>query len=738
MSNSYTWEPSPDSPEKLDPYSKWLQQTESARFERASSSDAPWFLALKMKSGKDAKKAKVPGATAPGSLVSVWEPEGSDYVFELTRQPHTANGKQKNISELYVQLAPLDDDSVAGGTVLDPSTGDAGGPAIDAATAVIVGLIDDGINIAHEHFVDPSGHPRIDYAWLQDGKTDSSSAVLFGREFTASDIKAARAGSKTEEGTLRALGLVAPAKEEPTTLSKSFSHGTFVLDCLAGYPSSHQLPGISDPGEAVNPADRRIVSVQLHRRVTEESSGALYPMFAIAGLQYIVDRARRVAKETRKGKGRKIPLVVNFSYGISGGPHNGEHLFEQYVDQLVTSLQADKDLGPLIMPMPTGNRHLLEGHAHVEADKTDKLNLDLSWIIQPQDRTPNYLEIWVPKPAKANGKNGPSHRVAVSLKPPFGGNAYAFSETFNLANFKNGDGQDLQDDQGNVVARVTLDALDADNTDEITQKKADTGQYAKIRILIALAPTYPARDGTAHIPPGHWSVSVSTKVKAGQFIEAWVQRDDSPPQFRRHGRQSYLENRTDPKGGRTKEELTEFLLPLGSDAGLSRYGAINGLATGQNMLRVSGVRHHDNNLPALYSGATHKGMRSIEVAAPSDRSLVFRGVVGTGGRSGSTQIMNGTSVAAPIVGRALADFLSQHTFTDAESAMEKFVQNMTQSANTSRQPSPGGRRLAEEILALNPELKRQRTGDPLKIGTDASGNPNQPAQQAGLPPSLRR
>ncbi|MEP3666601.1 MAG: hypothetical protein ABJN42_07695 [Roseibium sp.] len=599
---------------------------------------------------------------------------------------------------------------------------------VDPKKAVIIGVIDDGINVAHERFFDPKGNSRVDYAWHQDGIAEKPSPVMFGRELTGPQITSLSKLHDTEEEILRALGLIDPVKAEATTLSKSFSHGTFVLDRLAGYPSGktryttdangkHHGP---NENEGTHPEDRRIVSVQLHRRVTEESSGVLYTLFAMLGLQYIVDRARLVATEIRKGAGqkgeaRKVPLVVNFSYGLAGGPHNGEHLFERFVDQMVKTLEDDSDLGPLIVPMPTGNRHLLKGHAHVRAEKDGTECLDLNWITQPQDKSPNYLEIWVPRPPEASSGDGEESapKLHLKLQPPFGGGELTLTLPFDLTKPGENQGRELIDKNGNILAQVTLDTLDADNADDNKRLHPDEpDQYPKARILIALAPSYPVSDDKVHIPPGVWRVTAHTRLMAGEYMEAWIQRDDSPPQFRRPGRQSYLELTDWTPEQQREDELTEYIHSLEPGAGVSRYGAISGIATGHNMLRASGVRLYDDNMPALYSGAPHEGMRSIRAAAPADRSRVHRGLVGTGGRSGSTQLMTGTSVAAPIVGRLIADYLAENTPDTTENAIEGFLCKNSHGKQSSKaNPSP-----AKQVLEAKPDLALHRGGPPLKIG----------------------
>lgn len=716
MTGTYQWKPAVSWPGTVDPYTRWLVDTapnclDVERFTQCRNNH--WFLILLKSSEKNA-----PCDSDSGSLRQfdndniIWEPEGSEFAYLLSRNSFGNLAKDLNkpvgakkskrdaksagasskltSDEIYAQLAPLDDAMIPI-DVAEPTVGDMDALGVDPEKAVILGIIDDGINIAHERFIDPKGNPRIDFAWIQDGVLNEESpippTILFGKEISADQIRDARAHSDTEEKTLRALGLVNPSRTEATTLSKAFSHGTFVLDVLAGYSTDqkhYRGPGTGRPEPSTEndencAKDRRIVAVQLNRRVTEESSGALYALFAILGLQYIVDRARRIAKELRKPKGRKIPLIVNFSYGLSGGPHNGDHIFERFVEEMIANLDKDPDLGPLLVPMPVGNRYLLKGHAHVEATQACERELKLNWTTQPQDKSPNYLEVWIPKANEPKKKRaGAKQSVTLSLKPPFGDRDAVLEETFDVGTLTGKEDKDLHDASGNIVARVSFDVLDASNAPTKMRSTAKDKYYPKLRMLIALAPTRSVSDDTASIPPGTWDVSVKCYLESGEFIEAWIQRDDSPPFFGRPGRQSYLEDLSWTLDDQRRDELNEYVDEHDENAGLSRYGTINGLATSNGMIRVSGHRLSDGSR-AVYSGEPHDGMLDTEISAICDRSRVVSGLVGTGGRSGSGQIMNGTSVSAPAVGRDIADYLSKNDHSTSKEAKEAYLKTVCSS-----------------------------------------------------------
>jgi len=416
-----------------------------------------------------------------------------------------------------------------------------------------------------------------------------------------------------------------------------------------------------------------LITVQIPRRASLETSGALYALFAASGLRYILDRARVVAKAIRKeasgkGKAPKIPLVINFSYGLAGGPHNGQHPIEHLIDDMMAEVDADPDVGPLVVPMPAGNRYALKGHAHRVAEDAGETTLALDWVTQPWDATANYLELWVPQTAAGNP-------LEVVVTPPPTSDLQPLSVALPVLGPNDpalGTAFEVQNGAGDVLARVSMDQLDAKQL-----RPAPTGTSGnKVRVLIALRSTQPMEPKGAALAPGVWQVTATCALAQGERIEAWVQRDDTPPGFRRQARMSYLERRDDtpPVPGRaTREALEEHNTPLDPDAGRSAHGTLSGIATGDSMIIVAGSRLNEDNMPALYSGAAHDGMRCPDLVMPADRSRVHAGVLGASGRSGGSYPVNGTSASAPIMARVCADYLAKTAKRPASAAAKAAI-----------------------------------------------------------------
>jgi hypothetical protein len=146
-------------------------------------------------------------------------------------------------------------------------------------------------------------------------------------------------------------------------------------------------------------------------------------------------------------------------------------------------------------------------------------------------------------------------------------------------------------------------------------------------------------------------------------IHAWIQRDDNPYGYPRRGRQSRFD---DPKYRRFNVYGREIERDEDDDpaAYVKRDNTISAIATGTRTIVIGGYRRKDGH-PAKYSaggtlfppGRTPPSPNGPDAMAVGDDSVACRGVMGAGSRSNSTVAMYGTSVAAPIVTRFIAEEL---------------------------------------------------------------------------------
>lgn len=502
---------------------------------------------------------------------------------------------------------------------------------IDPAKAVIVAAIDDAINIVHERFRLPGGGTRIDFAWHQDGRARETTDPPFGREWTRAEIDSAvEASGGDEDAALRSLQLIDFSRLGLNPLARRATHGTHVLDLAAGSD-----PRGKDAGELTN---RRIIAVQIPTIVTEETSGALLGLCLLAAVQYILKRARTISESLKIA----VPVVINFSYAIAGGPHNGRHFVERAFDAVIEDHRrrlteagvrgAEKAIVEVVMP--AGNRHLARCHAVAKAGPGPRRTvLSLDWVIPAGDRSPNYLELWLPRAAR----NVRLSVVAPSARRP--------------ANVK------LQPEQAQVLCDEDVSGPGRAQIvvawAHYTRHVGGPFDFLKRRVLLAIAPTDIPGSDRRPSPAGTWEVTLRADIAAGEQLDAWIQRDEPPLGYRSRGQQSYFEDplyeRFDEKGDLKDED--------NDHSTVQRRGSLSAIATSERFVVVGGYRFR-NGYPAFYSASSGKGMRMPDAMAVVDTSRHLGGILAAGTRSGSRVAINGTSIAAPQVARWLADRLA--------------------------------------------------------------------------------
>lgn len=492
--------------------------------------------------------------------------------------------------------------------------------------AAIMAVIDDGIAFAHRDLQDGDGRSRLACLWLQGADASSDEAehsVLVGRELLGADIQASIGSAAGDEDLLyAAIGSERGAFSGATT-RRFGTHGSHVLGTAGGYPRSRKGgKGALD--------DLALVAVQLPAPTTIDTTGLGKDFFVLSAFHYIFDRADRLARLHGLDS---LPLVINFSYGFSGGPHDGSDLLERAINALVKDRNR---LAPTHLVMPAGNdfESRLFGEISTEMLEARGSNgaagFAVPWRLQPADRTPNYLEIWLPVGAGFGRMNvalrDPSGRIVLDQRP----GALEASRHIDLAT-----------DASAPFGQVSFEIC-----------PSGTGP-ARRRIVIALAPT--AKDHPAHatVASGLWRLELTklTEILARGPIACRIQRDINPFGYAVGARQSYFD---DPAHGGDPRRPNR----TGPGAFIQRYGTINGLAT-HDAVTVVGGYVGATLRPAFYSSAAEVAMpeavlAGVHCAARSETNPAVLGVIGAGTRSGSVFRLSGTSTAAPQVARAIA------------------------------------------------------------------------------------
>jgi hypothetical protein len=493
---------------------------------------------------------------------------------------------------------------------------------------VVVGIIDDGLPFAHHRFRGRNG-TRVEAVWVQDGEHAGTTYPPYGRELVASDIDAllgmpVDAGSVDEDELYRLAGVADFGGPGRKSLARRASHGAHVMDLAGGF----------EPEDA---PDWPLVGVQLPIATTADSSGATLAPYVIGGIEYIVRKAAEIAAAR---KAECLPIVINLSYGVVAGPHDGTHKIEAAIDDIVSDHNAAFPHAPLRVVIAAGNSHLARAHA-VVAFRGAGDRAVLHWKVVPDDRTPSFVEIWLPVGPSAPG------RVKVRITTPDGVVSGPLGETPTTAL------QWIED--GKVLCQASYHRV---------APPTDRGMF-----LIALQPTARVEGDDDSDPPGPiapsgvWRIELeNVGLTADDCVEAWIQRDDAPPGFPRRGRQSYFDHecyrRFDEAGREIEEDQPGCVV--------RRAGSMNALATGREPVVIGGLLRRELRA-AKYSaggpvtepaGAAAPHRLGPDALTVSDDSTVHAGVLAAGTRSGSVVAMNGTSVAAPRIARWIAGELA--------------------------------------------------------------------------------
>lgn len=179
---------------------------------------------------------------------------------------------------------------------------------------VLVGIVDSGIDYFHEDFRNADGSTRILYLYDQ----------VVERVFTGEEINAA-----LETGSREAARQMVPSAD-------SSGHGTVVAGIAAG--NGRESEG-RYRGAAYN---SDLIVVRLG--VSDPDS---FPRTTqvMAGLDFVVRKAVELGR----------PIAVNLSFGNTYGSHDGNGLFEQYIDRIA-------EVGRSVFVIGTGNEGDKAGH----------------------------------------------------------------------------------------------------------------------------------------------------------------------------------------------------------------------------------------------------------------------------------------------------------------------------------------------------------------------------------------
>jgi hypothetical protein len=558
---------------------------------------------------------------------------------------------------------------------------------IPAGSPVIIAIVDDGIGIANHRFRGSATTTRVkhflDLALVGTPTASGMVPELLGWSWKGknndkkdSDIETLLARyPDDEEQVYRELGLIghptlvaAAERRLRQPLRAAVSHGTHMLDIAAGFDWRRAEKENGTKNEDGSPTDfekllnRPIIAVQLPTQVAENRSDTWLPHSLKRALDWILVKADELSDELSPdrgtGKARRLPLIVNGSFASMAGPQDGESDVERRITQFVKTYRGDGPDELCTFVLSAGNSLQLRSAAQMEVERGPSKSRSLGWRIQPDDKTPNFVEVWLPEVRGQDAKKaqgGVSTQVKVSLVPPGGAAAK----------------------QAPVIGGAIDWTIDGTVCARIYHQCFPRPHGSRECVTIAVGPTASDGNPAPLAPSGLWQIQVeNTGANAKLDVDLRVHRDDVGMFSRSGARQSYFDL---PEYEMFETGTGRVINDESRDSRLgtrvTRQGTLSTYAYADGVLAVGGYRRSDGE-PAAYSSSGGKAERRAkhctkdadanlpdahgpDLAAVSEESPALGGVLAAGTYSGSTAILNGTSVAAPQVTRELADVIAE-------------------------------------------------------------------------------
>lgn len=215
---------------------------------------------------------------------------------------------------------------------------------------VAVGIIDSGIDYSHPDFINSDGSSRILYIWDQTITGSPPEGFRSGTEYTNSQINEAL--SQTQHT------LIVPSVD-------TIGHGTAVAGIAVGNGST------SNGLERGVAPEASIIVVKIGNTGNESFARSTEIMRAV---KYLSDKAITL----------NMPLVINISYGTNNGSHDGNSLFERYIDSMCEKWKT-------VIAVATGNEGITSHHFYAKLTQGETANAE--FVLTGNARSV-YITIW--------------------------------------------------------------------------------------------------------------------------------------------------------------------------------------------------------------------------------------------------------------------------------------------------------------------------------------------------------
>ncbi|MBI3369937.1 MAG: S8 family serine peptidase [Burkholderiales bacterium] len=402
----------------------------------------------------------------------------------------------------------------------------------------------------------------------------------------------------------------------PTTRLPEHLHGTHVLDTFGGLTPAKPTRESAKPNHRSACGGAPLIFVNVPELSARDTTGASTDAYILDAIHFILDRA---------GPGARV--VINLSIGAQAGPHDGSSCIESAIDEL---LDHGQDI-MIVTAGGNGRQSRWSATGQLPKEKPGQ-HTKLLWRTLPGDVTDSFLEVWL-RPAVPDGKlNG----VQIRVTSPLG----LSSKWITL-----GEQAQLADAGGGVQACLFALPQSALGEDAVA--------------LLALAPSdmsaanAPSTDTRRAAPAGRWMLALRNGSSCAVNFDAWVQRDE-PPDGLAVAVQSRL------------EDAVRATIDGGS--------MVSSLSSARNVIAVGATRLDGRASPyTAFSGQAlqRRATANVSAMAPADTSSIAFGLWAAGVRSGTLFRMSGTSVAAPVLARKLADWMVRQPAGTASKTLRK-------------------------------------------------------------------
>jgi len=214
----------------------------------------------------------------------------------------------------------------------------------------VIAIIDSGIDYTHPDFINDDQTSRILYIW--DQTTDGNAPLGFrsGSEYTNEQINQA---------------LTNPNPFEILDFRDNIGHGTAVSGVAAGNGS------YSDGRERGMAPEASLIVVKLGRQGFGAFPRTTEVMRAV---KYSIDKATEL----------NMPLSINLSYGTNNGSHDGDTLFEQYINDA-------SDEWKTVISVATGNEGNAGHHFSYKLSQGETVSIPIFISSAPPKI---YMSLW--------------------------------------------------------------------------------------------------------------------------------------------------------------------------------------------------------------------------------------------------------------------------------------------------------------------------------------------------------